>query len=81
MPERTTGTFMDHLERLGARFALDGAGRVVLDVPPGALTPELRAELDARRAAIAHLVRLALTPATPDAPAQLTLDGPTGRAA
>ncbi len=81
MPERTTGTFMDHLERLGARFALDAAGRVVLDIPPGALTPELRAELAARRAGIAHLVRLALTPAAPSAPAQLALDGPNDEAA
>ncbi len=81
MPERTTGAFMDTLERLGVRFTLDAAGRVVLDSPPGVLTPELRAELTARRAAIAHLVRLALIPANPDAPAQLALDGPGGRAA
>ncbi len=60
----TCGAFMDRLERLGARFALDATtGEVVLDAPAGALTADDRAALARRREAIRHLVRAASLPA------------------
>ncbi len=63
----TCGAFMDRIERLGARFALDAtAGDVVLDAPPGVLTDDDRAELARHRGAVRHLVRAAfLLPAPP----------------
>ncbi len=65
----SAGAFMDNLEARGVRFGLR-EGRLIVDAPAGVLTPEVRAALIARKAAVERLVRAALVPcATPPRPA------------
>ena len=58
------GVFMDRLEALVVRFGLR-EGRLILDAPRGVLTPDLRAEIAARKGDVERLVRAALVPCEP----------------
>ena len=76
-PSAPVGAFMDRLEAAGVRFGLRD-GRLVLDAPAGVLTPELRAEIVARKVAMEHLVRAAVLPSDPP-PRRVRAPRPTRR--
>ena len=70
----TPGALLDALEARGVHVGLRD-GRLRLDAPRGVLTPEMRAAVTARRAALVAL--LAVVPHPPSAPATALARGPS----